>query len=601
MSSVKTYYLKKGSVEYALNGFAWNGNGNNGVDTWQCSMSRTYADTIIIGDEVSIGYHNELDVFVEQFAGDIVLTSTNEQHKFTMESFGGRLNRSELIDYIFTDESPEDIVEYVTTNYTDLTYSGTATSGAIISRFVVNGETAGQVINRILKELDWQVRVTNSKEVFFEPKGDLNSSMSLTVGTNAFMLKEWATTPNQLINDVTIVGDNAVFNTDESFVATAGQTNFTVLYKIVGTVRVTVNGTEVVGGQEGSVGTYAYSVDKEEKKIVFETGLSASDAVIIYYNYEVPIKIKAKNQTSISLNGRFPKKLSDNNLKTMSAARAFAKKILKTYSEPIKTGTLLVNWNADVNVGETIQVTDSYNNIDKEFVIVGITMKYPDGTKNVKVGVEQMDLVNWNKGIDQRIKNLENKQDNSDIVQRFEGFSENVNVVTKKGRTRIRSLSLGHSWIVGSSTNGIVGTNLGTQDGLQQVVGSAGRIETILRVLNYTDKFIERFNFDTYVDDTSTGTVNLANNTYSFTTGQVLLSKVCYKNETNVVNAKFDCSFVTGSSGDVTVQLCSDGTNWETVTIGNQHAFVNVGQELKYKVTSSDTVVISEVNIEYNK
>ena len=37
--------------------------------------------------------------------------------------------------------------------------------------------------------------------------------------------------------------------------------------------------------------------------------------------------------------------------------------------------------------------------------------------------------------------------------------------------------------------------NTGTQDGQQQVVGSAGRVETIVSVTNPNDLMKERFNF----------------------------------------------------------------------------------------------------------
>lgn len=72
-------------------------------------------------------------------------------------------------------------------------------------------------------------------------------------------------------------------------------------------------------------------------------------------------------------------------------------------------------------------------------------------------------------------------------------FEELPTIVTKD--------TIGHSWIVGSSTNGLVGTNTGTQDGQQQVVGGAGRTQTAVRVLNAGNKFREHFRVTTFRDD----------------------------------------------------------------------------------------------------
>lgn len=75
--------------------------------------------------------------------------------------------------------------------------------------------------------------------------------------------------------------------------------------------------------------------------------------------------------------------------------------------------------------------------------------------------------------------------------------------------TKVSQETIGHSWIVGSSTNGIVGANTNTQDGEQQVVGGAGRTATLLEVQNPNDRFIETFRFDTFIDTgNSTGSRN---------------------------------------------------------------------------------------------
>ena len=48
-------------------------------------------------------------------------------------------------------------------------------------------------------------------------------------------------------------------------------------------------------------------------------------------------------------------------------------------------------------------------------------------------------------------------------------------LIIESNTLKIYKQNLGDSWIVGSSTNGLVGTNTATEGGGQQVVGASGR------------------------------------------------------------------------------------------------------------------------------
>ena len=595
--TVKKYYVKKDSTEYILNSFEFSKEGNNAIDTTTMSLSRTYDSIFDIGDDVSIGYHDATDNFVEDFNGDITSKETHEELILVMESYGGRLNRSDNVVEIYESRSPEYIVEDVVTNYTTLIYAGTESTGVTIDRFVISDETAGEVITRILKDLDWQLRVDNSKNLYFEPKGTQTASIILIVGTNAFMEDNWKRNPNRLINECTVIGDNAPFNTEKSFDAGASQTTFLVDYKIVGNVKVTVDGTEKVGGQEGATTTFDYTIDKEQKKIIFETGLSGGEAVIIFYEYEIPIKITAINDSSVTAYGKYPKKITDNTLKTTSDARLLAKKVVSVYGEPVRSGELLVKWDEDIDVGETVQIIDSFNSMDQGLVVVGLTMTYPEGIKKISVGVEDIDILNWNKSMDERVKKLESKQDNTDIVQKYIPFIENLNISQKQGRIKVRTRTIGHSFIIGSIINGKIGTNTDTEDGQQQVIGSAGLGSmTIQSIVNPNDIMIETFNFTTYKDaGNTTATWDTTNEECSFTNGEVAQSLAVYKNTT-----KTKATLTLEDNTNLSAEMSMDGgNNWESVTIGTEHTFTNTGSELLWRLTASGNATTEWVKIVY--
>lgn len=163
---------------------------------------------------------------------------------------------------------------------------------------------------------------------------------------------------------------------------------------------------------------------------------------------------------------------------------------------------------------------------------------------------------------------------------------------------KVTKSTIGESWIVGSSTNGIVGTNTGTESGLQQVVGGSGRVESLLRVVSPNNIFCETFQF-TEFNDTGVTTGTWTGGTLTLTSSQIAQSKEVYKDTGTITKATIT---ITGTNvGTATVQLSADGgSNFETVTSGTEHTFTNTGTELKWKITAGvSTVTTTLIKVEY--
>ena len=120
-----------------------------------------------------------------------------------------------------------------------------------------------------------------------------------------------------------------------------------------------------------------------------------------------------------------------------------------------------------------------------------------------------------------RIKRLEAKQDNTDILQKYMTFSESVSVVSRPGRRRVRTRNIASdvmiwgnadfgvwdedqwgstvetSFILGNSIAAILGTSK---------LGSQVSEWVVVSVTNPNDIMNERFDFDTYKDPSTTGT-----------------------------------------------------------------------------------------------
>lgn len=175
-------------------------------------------------------------------------------------------------------------------------------------------------------------------------------------------------------------------------------------------------------------------------------------------------------------------------------------------------------------------------------------------------------------------------------------------VLMEENATRVRTSTYGDSWIVGSSTNGIVGTNTGTQGGGQQVVGGSGRVEAVVRVVSPNNIFRERFRHDRF-EDTGTTTADWADTvgTIVFTTGEIAQSLSIFLNNFTLTKATMIATASSGDVSDLAFQLSADGgSNWENITLGTEHTFTNTGNDLRFKITASGSVTLTNVQIEYS-
>lgn len=189
----------------------------------------------------------------------------------------------------------------------------------------------------------------------------------------------------------------------------------------------------------------------------------------------------------------------------------------------------------------------------------------------------------------------------ADDTKRIETNRVNEKVQLEEQATVIEDNTYGNAWIVGSSTNGLVGTNTGTDGGGQQVVGGSGRTRTTLAVLNPNNTFRERF-VDTTFENSGSTTADWAD-----TAGQIAFTntEVAVSNEVALANGTISTATITAtlSSGvitDLAFELTANGgSNWENVTHATQHNFTNTGTDLRFRITASGTVVVTFLKIQY--
>jgi len=164
----------------------------------------------------------------------------------------------------------------------------------------------------------------------------------------------------------------------------------------------------------------------------------------------------------------------------------------------------------------------------------------------------------------------------------------------EEGSTKISKKTIGHSWICGSPTNGLVGANTATADGQQQTVGGQNRVETLQRIVNPNNTFHEHFRDTEYQDSPTTANWDLdagrlamhTSNNHSTMYNTVATFKEIFYNEQTVLKARVIAKEVKWNPNDKIAYFLSanGGGDWEEVTRNAIHTFTATGQDLRAKI-----------------
>jgi len=191
----------------------------------------------------------------------------------------------------------------------------------------------------------------------------------------------------------------------------------------------------------------------------------------------------------------------------------------------------------------------------------------------------------------------------------------NEAVFLEENTTRIQGETLGHSFVLGSTGNGKLGTNIDTQDGQQQVLGSAGRVAGVIRVVNPNNTFREHFRDATFHDTNEPATAywDTTNFKLAMTDSDdqkrayntIATSTAIFVNNKVVTRATFNADETKYENDIIKYYLSADnGVNWEEVTLGVEHTFTNNGTTLKFRVVfignGSSSTWIENIRINYS-
>jgi len=376
-------------------------------------------------------------------------------------SYGTEL-LDKFINEVYESQGPEDIVDDIITNDTDLTYASTGSSGITIDRIKFRDKKISEVFSVLADLVGWTFYTDYQKNAYFEPLGETNSGLTLTVGTNVANKPTWDYNADWVINKVIVEGDKQSFNTNQLFSGTGTTTEFDLTYEPDDTI-IKVGGVEMPPEVEGSTTTGSYTINKEGKKVVFNAAPgSGADNISVDYNYLVPIRVI---QTSETTHTRKELKVKNKSIKSYAEARKIGRDILSLRSQPKKGAKLnIYGWDSNLKAGNLINVVDSTetdssgSGLNESLLITQVEYVYPNEVTSITVGTNIYEIYSMLRDIQSKIRELGQEDSNQDILQQYHLFSDiaKVNLLYK---TFIWERTVNDSWIWGKAKWGE--TNLG--------------------------------------------------------------------------------------------------------------------------------------------
>tara|TARA_R110002020_G_scaffold113246_2_gene260445 strand:- start:2866 stop:4851 length:1986 start_codon:yes stop_codon:yes gene_type:complete len=404
-SNVITLYVdnvSKGTATVSTNltdtnslliGKDFNGNFFNG----QICRLRLY-NNVITDIEATKLYTKKNPRSTMKFGGRITKIEDLTSHKeIIAQSFGKVLGESEIRGEVFDNKTPEYIIDNLMTNNTDFEYIGRGVnSGITLEKYTADGKLLDIV--RDFAALTNKIFYTTATEQFiFEPKEYTTTVVALTHGVNSSILDN-GFDDTEIVNDLTVVGQNLKYNTVQSQTL-SNATTWTLNYGVT-TVKITKNGTELTPEED-------YEVDSVGKTITFST--TQSGDFVADYDYEAPLIIRGKRDSSIDTYGVHAKRLQLGWITTRADGVRFVQSYLERYSN--------ISQKVKVEIGEhenyleendMVFITNANMGFDyRTFVVKSIEWKYPEMTTVLNIGEYYFDYFEYDKQIVQKLHNLE--------------------------------------------------------------------------------------------------------------------------------------------------------------------------------------------------
>ena len=319
-------------------------------------------------------------------------------------------------DNLYDVQTIENIVKALLTAYFPAwNQANIQNTGVTLKQFKAS-KTVFECINELAQVMDWQFYIKPNppnNDFYFEPKGFQVNGQNLVVGTNAMVEGKWKFDDTRMVNNATVTGASRIFKEDDAFVGAPPQIAFVLSRIPARNVKVWVGGVKQVGGIDNVEPNPDYTVDVQNKTINFVVGSTPGLGIAVDVNYEygMPLKVQSEDAASVALYGTYEHQFEQPYLEKLGDVTQFITNYLNAYAYPFVSGKLITFENS-YRTNEQITVVDGLWGINDQFIVKNVSMKFGGnrgGRIEVNVGTEEYKTYDWEKNLDKRIKDLEEK------------------------------------------------------------------------------------------------------------------------------------------------------------------------------------------------
>ena len=385
------------------------------------SVSRVRLYSGLLGGQQPANIYNKRNPRTTvKFGGRITkLDSELEARSIIAQSFGKILAETEINGQVFNSQTPEYIVETLVEAKTNLTYqSSSGVSGITLKQYVADGKLI-DILKDLASITNRVFYTTGSKLLIFDNVKFNDLNLVLTHG-NALRISEDGFDDTEIVNDLTVLGQNLQYHTIQTFNGNNNTTVFTLDNNPV-VVKVSVGGTESAPESD-------YEFDTMNRTITFATAPSTgSNNISVEYTFEKPLYIRGTKSDSIATYGVHAKRLNLPWISTREDGVRFVQAYLNRYkdiSQKVKvTSGKLYN---SLQENDIVHLKNFIKGIDGDFVIKSIQWKYPKMETEIEAGEYYFDYFEYDKEIVAKIHDLESTVTRVKDVREYESPEESI-------------------------------------------------------------------------------------------------------------------------------------------------------------------------------
>lgn len=221
---------------------------------------------------------------------------------------------------------------------------------------------------------------------YFIPRGSIPSSTILTTGVEIRNRPEWNTTGEDLVNNLSVIGGEQLDWNEQQFSGDNSTTEFTLDAKPVDT-DIYIDNVKKLRGVNSSDPKDFYVLESQ-KKIIFSVAPpnTAPNNIVVYYSYNVPIKVTSIDYDSIASYNQHDKTITNTSLTNTDDAELQNTNYIEDNSKVLTSTPLKIIGDNTLFPGQTINIVDNINSKNVNVTVESIRWSYPFIYDEIDVG-----------------------------------------------------------------------------------------------------------------------------------------------------------------------------------------------------------------------